>query len=328
MKHKPNFKTRNLIVIGLIYLTVGITLLWQEDILFYGRLYYAYRRGQQFYTSYQGLSRDIPFHPQMSPRLDIYSPYIETQRTISGPLEKPTPQSNALPVFIYIHGGLEKYATKELFAAVAMKLVPHNVVVVIPDYTLYPQADYHYMTHEVAAAISWTLENIAQYGGNPKQVLLVGHSSGAYLGMLALLDEQFFKSYGHTATELCGLISVSGSYNIPQQYTFEQTHGGNTEQLLKLMPESKNFMFASPINYVRPNIPPILIIHGRQDKTVPLNIATSFQTALQSVGAKSRLKIYPHSGHTDFLFKALSADDSSPIITDFIQFMHNCKTRD
>jgi len=37
------------------------------------------------------------------------------------------------------------------------------------------------MAGEIAAALSWTLDNIARYGGDPKRVVIAGHSSGGHL---------------------------------------------------------------------------------------------------------------------------------------------------
>ncbi len=298
------------VLVGLLCLTVGGCLWWSEDIVFYGRLYHTYRIGQQFYADYPGLTADIQFHPTMLPQLDVYWP--ERQKN--------------LPVLVFIHGGLEKYATKELFAALAKTFVAKEMVVVIPDYTLYPPANYHQMTGEVAAAITWTLDNIEQYGGNPDQTVVVGHSSGAYLGMLAVLDEQFFEPYNHPVTELCGLISVAGTYDIPAQYAFEQQNNGNPEMFAQLMGGVENFAVASPQSYVRADLPPLLLIHGDQDKTVPLHIATSFQQTLQAAGVENRLNIYKGKGHTDYLFEAVW-DGEAAIVGDFVEFVEACKDR-
>ncbi len=316
-------RVRNFFAVALICLTAWGGLVWWEDIIFYGRLYHAYRLGQQFYATYDGLVADIPFHPAMSPRLDVYSPLVEARGHGVATARNGFERAELLPVLVFVHGGLEDYATKALFAGVAMKVVPKNVVVVIPDYTLYPEADYHQMANEVAAAISWTLENINQYGGNPGQVVVAGHSSGAYLAVLAVLDEQFFKNYGHTPKELCGLISASGTYDVAAQYAFEQSESGDPEMFANLMRGPNNFAVASPLNYVRSDIPPLLLIHGDQDKTVPIRIAKLFYQKLQTAGVEGRLKIYEQRGHTDFLFEALSEEEPR-VVNDFVEFMQDC----
>jgi len=278
------------------------------DLQFYSRLIWVYYIGQQFYTDYPGLTKDIVSDPTLAVTLDVYRPLTGTNH----------------PVIIYLHGGVEQYATKELFAVVGMKLVTESLVVVIPDYTLYPKANYRQMGHEASAAISWTLTNIKQYGGDPRRVVLVGHSSGAYLGALIWFDAQYLAQYNHTVHELCGFISVAGVYDLLQQYAYEQEHGQYLEMLTDLIGDDlAELTIGSPIHYIQPNVPPILLIHGTQDETFPIHQASRFQQALTKVGAPSRLQRYPQAGHTDFLFKAIWADQS-PFIDDLVDFVARC----
>jgi hypothetical protein len=161
---------------------------YRETLSFFLNLYRAHRIGQAFYRNYDHVSRDVPFHPGMAPRLDVYSPVDGDEH----------------PVLVFIHGGSWHQYHKRLFAPVAMKLLPEGMVVVIPDYTLYPGARYEQMANQVAAALSWTLDNIEQHGGDSRRVVIAGHSSGAHLAGLAVLDPRFLAPYGHAGTELCG----------------------------------------------------------------------------------------------------------------------------
>jgi acetyl esterase/lipase len=95
-----------------------------------------------------------------------------------------------------------------------MKLIPEGIVVVIPDHTLYPEARYEQMAREVAAAVSWTPESIENYGGNPRHIVLAGHSAGAHLTGLVLLAPRFLRAHGHSASEISGWVRMSGPYDI------------------------------------------------------------------------------------------------------------------
>jgi len=278
------------------------------DLLFYRRLWRAYRLGRRFYGRYQGLARNISFHLKLKPKLDIYWPTSKVD----------------YPCVIYLHGGLERYATKELFAAVAMKLLPHGVGVIIPDYTL--TANYWHMAHEVAAAIAWVLRNVVNYGGNPHRVVVAGHSSGAYLAMLAVLDPQFLPIYGDATQALHKIVAIGGSYDLRAQYQFDQANGRGA-QLLQFAGGAGRLTMASPMHFVRHDVPPILLLHGDQDKTVPLAIAQNFNIALQSVGAPSELKVYYGAGHTDLLFAALTQADA-PIIGDLVESVYGLPPSD
>ena len=295
------------IVAVLVALIAGIWLAFGDDITFYVNLFRAHQAGKRFYEQYPHLDRDVAFHPEMEPRLDVYSPA----------------EGEGHPVLIFVHGGSWKDYDKELFAPVAQKLLPEGMVVVIPDYTLHPDADYEQMTREVAAAIRWTLENAARYGGDPDRVIVSGHSAGAHLSALALLDPRFLEGLGHSSDEICGWIGLSGPYDIQAEYDYWVAKGSTPEVMEEVMGGQGNFERASPVSHVRPDLPPLLIIHGDEDETVPAEISIAFHEALQAAGAPSTLTIYNGAGHSDFLFAAL-AEERARVVGDIAGFAQGC----
>lgn len=268
------------------------------------RLYRAGRLGRRFYAEYPHIARNVAFHPQMKPRLDVYSP-----ATGSGH-----------PVCLFVHGGGWKQLRKELFAAAAMVLVPEEIVVVIPDYTLYPDAGYEQMTYEVAAALSWTLENIAKYGGDPRRVVISGHSAGSHLTALAVMDPRFLAAYGRQWREVAGMLGVSGIYDLQVWYDFDQSRRPSiVSDLPEIMGGPAGFDKASPIRYVRADLPPVLLIHGDQDAIVPWNSSAEFHAALRQAGARSELQVYVGRGHNDILLEA-AEEERAPIVVDIARF--------
>jgi len=268
------------------------------------RLYRAGRLGRRFYAEYRHITKNIAFHPQMEPHLDVYSP-----ATGSGH-----------PVCLFVHGGGWTQLRKEFFAAAAMVLVPEDMVVVIPDYTLYPDAGYERMTHEVAAALSWTLENIARYGGDPRRVVISGHSAGSHLMALAVMDPRFLAAYGHRWTEVCGMLGISGIYNLQAWYDFDREREQSiVPHLPEIMGGRAAFGKASPVSYARADLPPVLLIHGDQDAIVPWNSSAEFHAALRQVGASSELQVYVGRGHNDILLEAME-EEPAPIVVDIVRF--------
>ena len=302
---------RTYIIVGIVAvvlaLLAGIWLAFGDDISFYVRLARAYLTGRRFYEQYPHLERDVAFHPDMTPRLDVYAPA----------------QGEGHPVLIFVHGGSWRSYDRKLFTPVAQKLLPEGMVVVIPDYTLHPDAGYEQMTREVAAVIGWTLENIADYGGDPSRVVVAGHSAGAHLSALTLLDRDYLESLGHDSGEVCGWIGLSGPYDIQAEYDYWVAKGATPEVMAEVMGGQENFRRASPVSYARADVPPMLIIHGADDETVPVEISTSFHAALRAAGAPSTLTIYTDAGHSDYLFAAL-ADERTRLVRDVVGFVRGC----
>ena len=291
----------------LFLLCAGIGLVFGKQIGFYLDLYRVHRMAQSFYAEYEHIARNVTFDPLLDPRLDVYSPATGTHN----------------PVVVFVHGGSWKDYDKVLFAPVAFKLLPEEFVVVIPDYTLHPDAGYEQMAREVAAVLSWTLENIEAYGGDPEHVVIAGHSAGGHLLGLAVMDPRFLAATGHSSDEICGLVSLSGVYDIQAEYDFWLAKGVEPKVISEVMGGPENFAQASPISYVRAVLPPLLLIHGDEDKTVPDGISTRFHRALQTTGAQSELIIYPGKGHSDYLVSALS-QSNAPLVAQISNFVRSC----
>lgn len=191
------------------------------------------------------------------------------------------------------------------------------------DYTLHPQATYRQMTAEVADALVWTLEHVAEYGGNPQGVVIAGHSAGAHLAALALMAPDLLPAAGHSPMEVCGLIGMAGVYDIQRQMDFERAKGGTAPVMTAVMEGAQNFAIASPIAHLTTEIPPILLLHGDEDTTVPLAMSEAFHAVLQASGHASDLHIYSQTGHTELLLNAL-VENPTRLVQDLVGFVDRC----
>ena len=63
---------------------------------------------------------------------------------------------------------------------------------------------------DAAAAVAWTLDNIARYGGDPKKVFVTGISGGGYLTAMIGLDPKWLAKYGHVPADLAGIAPMTG----------------------------------------------------------------------------------------------------------------------
>ncbi len=305
---RPLAPAVGIVLLALIGLSGCATL---SDAGYYFNLWRASRAGDRFYRNYEPGERDVAFTEVSDVRLDVYSPE----------------EGDGHPVLIFVHGGgWDKY-DKQLFAPVAMQLVPRDLVVVIPDYTLYPDATYRQMSREVAAAVAWTFDHIDAYGGDPDRVVLSGHSAGGHLSGLVALDGSWLAEFDHSPDELCGWVGLSGVYDVAAQMAFERAGGGEAPVMTAVMEGEENFPAASPITYIRGGAaahPPVIrLIHGALDETVPVSMSTDFAERLEAAGLPVELTIYPESDHADFLFEGLT-DDNARVLLDLTETVRGC----
>ena len=66
----------------------------------------------------------------------------------------------------------------------------------IADYRLYPQVRYPAFLQDGAQAVAWAVNHSAEYGADPKQLYVMGHSSGAYNAAMLALDGRWLKAVG------------------------------------------------------------------------------------------------------------------------------------
>jgi arylformamidase len=97
----------------------------------------------------------------------------------------PAPSRQATPVLLFIHGGYWMALSKESTDFVAQGLVPHGVAVVSVDYSLMPGVRMDEVVRQTRAAVAWTLSHAQQFGGDPHQVWVAGHSAGGHLSTVA-----------------------------------------------------------------------------------------------------------------------------------------------
>ena len=93
-----------------------------------------------------------------------------------------------LPVVLFCHGGVWAAGEAWHYAPMAASLARLGVLVAVMQYSLYPDALVPAMVGEVDAALTWAFANCSRYGGDPGRVSLVGHSAGAQLCAMALLQ--------------------------------------------------------------------------------------------------------------------------------------------
>lgn len=131
------------------------------------------------------------------------------------------------PVVVYVHGGGWVTGDKsEVGAKPDWIRTEHGGVFVSTNYRLSAR-DGSGPTHpvhvrDVARAVAWTLDNATTYGGDPRQVFLLGHSAGAHLVALVAVAREYLADQGHDPGTLAGVFPVdSVMYDLPWLYERE-----------------------------------------------------------------------------------------------------------
>jgi acetyl esterase/lipase len=186
--------------------------------------------------------------------LDVYAP----------------PEAKNLPVVFWIHGGGWQTGDKTSVQQKPQAFVDKGFVFVSTNYRLLPNVDMGTLIRDVAQALGWVHAHIAEHGGDPRRVFVMGHSAGAQLAALLCTDDRYLKSQGIPFSILKGCVPVDGdTYDVPAIVAT-----GETRRRLHGQPEPKFGHRAkfgteqqhreySAVTHVARNksIPPFLLLH-------------------------------------------------------------------
>ncbi len=208
-------------------------------------------------------------------RLDIYAPV-----RADGSLK-------SAPVVVFFYGGAWQRGERENYGFVGSFLADQGVVAVIPDYRIYPDVRFPDFMHDGAAAVAWVQQNIERYGGDPKRIVLMGHSAGAHIAALLALDTRYLEEQKVSPEVIAGLIGLAGPY----RFSIDSGY------LAEIFAPAAGNGDSQPINFVHGDAPPTLLIHGDDDEVVLPGNSLSMHERLCEAGAASEVLMYPGVGH-------------------------------
>lgn len=216
--------------------------------------------------------------------LDLYLPRAE-------------PASSGFPVVLLIHGGSWSGGSKSMYEGDpwrnATRLTRHGLAVIAVDYTLARPGEpsWPVALRELREAVRWTRRNAARFGLDASRVAVMGQGAGAHLAMLlgTSADET---EVGDDSTKVQAVISMYGPSDLtrlsetrqPEREPGRTFVGGATPAETR-----ERLHRASPLSSVRKSTSPMLIIHGTDDRWVPLEHSRLMADALRAYEIRTRL---------------------------------------
>jgi acetyl esterase/lipase len=263
----------------------------------------------------QTVKRNLPYADPAQERqvLDVYSPQ----------------NAKSLPVVFWIHGGGWQTGDKSDVQIKPRAFMDKGFVFVSTNYRLLPGVDMATIVRDVALAIHWVHDHIAEYGGDPNRLVVMGHSAGAQLAALICTDDRYLKAEGQSLAIIKGCVPVDGdTYDVPAIIETAETrwrvHGlprakfGHREKFGNDPEKHRDF---SAVTHVAKDkgIPPFLILYvaGHPDTTAQ---ALRLGNVLKDAGVSATLfaanetthnKINAHLGQPD--------DPTTRALFDFVE---------
>jgi acetyl esterase/lipase len=205
---------------------------------------------------------------------------------------RPDLAAERAPVLLQIPGGGwvyndRRYQAYPLLSAMAKA----GWVCVSINYRVSPRATWPDHLVDVKRALAWVKTHIADYGGDPDFVVITGGSAGGHLSSLAALtpnEPEFQPGFEDADTRVQAAVPFYGVYDL-SDWT---GHGGPKQNVrhvqrlvLKSSPstDAERWRRASPLHQVRPDAPPMMLVHGANDSLAPVERARDMAAALRRV---------------------------------------------
>ena len=233
-------------------------------------------------------------------QLDIYAPRVES----------PT----ARPVVVFFFGGGWTDGDRADYLFVAEALASRGYLVVIPDYRVYPEVRFPAFVEDGASATAWVLDNVAAFGGDPRQVYVMGHSAGAHIAAMLIFDAGYLRAAGHRPDELAGLIGLAGPYDfLPIESRTLRVIFGPVAQ----------HGSSQPVNFVDGDEPPAYLLHGTADNTVWPRNTWRLAAKIRAASGRVQTRVYEDLDHSRLLGAlARPFRNWAPVLEDIAAFIH------
>jgi acetyl esterase/lipase len=231
------------------------------------------------------VERDRTYGPHDRNRLDLF---------------KAAQAGSAKPVLIFVHGGGyergdKRTGTSPFYDNVALWAVANGMVGLNITYRLAPGAAWPAAADDIAAAVAWTRSNIAEHGGDPNRIFVMGHSAGAsHVG-------SFIARGG--AKDVRGAVLVSGTYaldplvDVPGQKSY---FGADTTLWAQ----------RSSIDGLGGARVPLLVAHGEVDAPYYIKQADMLKAALCGQGRCPTFVALKNHSHMSEIYAVNTADTS------------------
>jgi len=235
---------------------------------------------------------------------------------------------NRKPVVLYVCGSLTYSCDKNSYTQLGNFLSDNGYVGIIPNYVQFPFGTINDMMDDLSEALFWIYKHVDKYGGDRDNVILVGHSSGAHISALMLIESSLgiVDQSGYGAPALPPLkkaILLNGIYDFDIYSSTARKTGripekSKTEALAKIILSSDK---SSPTDLLKPysdksinylTAGSFALVHSNRDNSVPVESANGLMYQIRrSSRVPADVYIAPGFTHTGFVNGVMEGDSKA-----------------
>ncbi|MCY1719296.1 alpha/beta hydrolase fold domain-containing protein [Prolixibacteraceae bacterium Z1-6] len=199
-----------------------------------------------------------------------------------------------LPAIVFFFGGGWVGGTPEQFKLQAEYFASRGVIVICPDYRVKSRQGTTPFdcVKDANSAMRYLRTNWRELGIDSDKIIAAGGSAGGHLAACTAT----IKECNETDDDLS--VSTKPMAMVLFNPVVDTGKRGYGQEKL----EGREFEI-SPVHHITAGIAPTLIMHGKDDTTVPYENVARFTSLMKQVGNKCRLKDYKHQKHGFFNYR-------------------------
>ncbi|XAR65365.1 hypothetical protein NMG60_11009464 [Bertholletia excelsa] len=272
-----------------------------------------------YYFSSQ-VRRDIVYGDKPRNKLDLYLPKHS---------------SSPKPVVAFVTGGAWIIGYKAWGSLLGQQLSERDIIVACIDYRNFPRGTMSDMVNDASQGISYVCNHIAEYGGDPDRIYLMGQSAGAHIAACALLEQAINEagegeSTSWSLSQIKAYFGLSGGYNLLNLVDHFHSQGLYRSLFLSIMEGEQSLRRFSPELMVQDEnirnavslLPPIVLFHGTGDYSIPSEASKNFAETLRRAGAQAESIMYEGRTHTDIFVQDPMRGGTDQMFEDLVAYIH------
>lgn len=195
------------------------------------------------------------------------------------------------PVLINIHGGGWRSGVKETQGGFN-SFFKAGFAVANMEYRLSGQATAPAAVEDTRCMLIYLIKNSKSLNIDPNKIIIMGGSAGGHLALMGgLLANDHRFDTNCSGVENIKVAAIIDKYGIADvwDWTYGPEHKSSSPKLWlgDKVNDNAFIQSVSPMSYLTKNSPPIFIIHGDADPTVPYQQSVDLYKKLQDLGVKS-----------------------------------------